>query len=295
LFISRDITKPFFNIGARYYSEIYSERPEIDAKTNFSFHDKHTYLGAVSYQQVSYLKTTKLLNLGVIEDVPVGFNFSFIAGWQNTSYYNRPYTGIGWNFSKLFQNTGLFTLEANVGGYRRNSKYEDAITELRFRYFSPLIQLANFELRNIFAVDYNTIRNPLYLNRITFDDIVNGFNETEAYGNGTMLLRYQPILFMPYKWLGFNLALKPYVYLGWMSEKEFFESPKQLYKVYGLGGSIKNESLIFPSMNVYAGFYSQGAGSGSSFTFEVTFKDYKILEFFSDLKPKTAHPINFYY
>ena len=48
-------------------------------------------------------------------------------------------------------------------------------------------------------------------------------------------------------------------------------------------------------MNVYAGFYSKGGGSGSSFAFEVAFKDYKILEFFSDLKPQTAHPSDFYY
>lgn len=295
LFLSRDITKPFINLGARYYAEVYTDRPDIDAETNFSFHDKHTFLGAFSYQQVSYLKTTKLLNMGVIEDVPVGFNFSFIAGWQNTSYYKRSYTGIGWNYSKLFQNTGLFTLEANVGGYLRNSKYEDAVSDLRFRYYSPLLKLADFELRHIFAVNYASIRNPLYLNKISFEDIVNGFDETEAYGNGTMVLRYQPILFTPYKWLGFDVAFKPFVYMGWMSEKSFWDSPKQFYTVYGLGGSIKNESLIFPTMSVYAGFYSKGAGNGSSFTFEISFKDYRILDFFTELKPTTAHPSDFYY
>jgi len=65
--------------------------------------------------------------------------------------------------------------------------------------------------------------------------------------------------------------------------------------VYGIGASVKNESLIFPAMNVYAGYYPNSLEGESKFGFEVVFKDYKILNFFADLKPKTAHPQDFYW
>lgn len=295
IFFSRDITKPFVNVGGRYFSEVYSSRPDIEAESNFSFHDKHTFLGAISYQQYSYLKTTKLLNFGVVEDVPVGYSISFTTGWQKTSFYERIYAGIHLNYSKLFKNTGLFILQGDIGGYRRKARFEDAVTDLRFNYFSPLVQLSDFELRNIFTINYYSTRNPLYLNFIRFDDIVNGFEEMDAYGNGTLILRYQPIFYSPYKLFGFNLSLKPFLNLGWISKKEFFDSSKQFYALYGMGAGIKNESLIFPSMNIFAGFYTKGAGSSSNFAFEIVFKDYKILDFFSELKPRTAHSSDFNY
>lgn len=295
IFVRSDITKPFFNVAGRYYSEVYSEHPEIDPESNFYFHDKYMNLGAISYQQVSFLETSKLLSFGSIEYVPMGFNIGVTTGWQKTSYYKRPYAGFHINYSRLLKKAGIFALLAEVGGYHRNSKIEDGVMNVKFTYFSPLIPVSRFELRNIFSFTFNGLVNPLYLNKITFDGGVRDFEETDLYGNGTLLVRYQPIFYSPYEVSGFNFAFKPFMDLGWISESKFFDSPKHFYSVYGIGASIKNESLIFPAMNVYAGYHPNRPGGKSKFGFEVVFKDYKILNFFAELKPKTAHPQDFYW
>lgn len=295
IFVRSDITKPFFNVAGRYYSEVYTKRPGITSENNFSFHDKYTYLGAVSYQQVSFLETTKLLNFGIIEYVPMGFNVGVTGGWQKTSYYKRPYVGMHVNYSKLLKKTGIFSVILDAGTYIRNTKIEDAVAGVKFSYISPIIPVLRYELRNIFTFSFNTIMSPLYLNKITFEKGLNGLEETELYGNGTLLVKYQPILYTPYEVLGFNFALKPFIDLGWISQSKFFESPKHFYSVYGIGASVKNESLIFPATNISVGYHPNGLEGESKFGFEVVFKDYKILNFFADLKPKTAHPQDFYW
>jgi hypothetical protein len=295
IFLSQELTKPFLNVGARYFSDVYSERPEIGPETNFYFHDKHTYLGAMSYQQISFLETSKLLGFGSVEYVPKGFNLGLILGWQKTSYVNRPYAGFHVNYSALLKKAGMLSVLTEVGGYRRNSKVEDAVVDAKFNYFSPLISVSNLAFRNFLSFSFNTNVNPLYLNKITFDGGLHNLDEVEQYGNSTILVKYQPVFYTPYQWLGFNLTLNPYFHLGWIGESKIFDTQKYFYSILGLGASIKNESLIFPAMHLYAGYHPNNASGNSKFSFEIVFKDYKILNFFADLKPKTANPEDFYW
>lgn len=295
IFLRRDITKPFLNIAGRYYNEKYVKRPEIDPETNFSFHDINTILGAVSYQKVSYLETSKLLSFGIVEYVPVGFNVNVTAGWEKTTYYERPYAGLGLNYSILIPKAGIFAMLADVGGYYRNSKVEDFATRFKFIYFSPLLPVNRFELRNVFSFSFNNIINPLYHGKINFEKSVRGLEESELFGYGTMVMRYQSIFYTPYEFLGFNFSCKPFVDLGWISESNYFGGSKRFFSVYGLGLGVKNESLIFPAMNMYAGYYPNWTGDGSNFGFEIVFRDYKILNFFSELKPKTSWAYDFNY
>lgn len=290
IFISKDITKPFLNVAGRYFNEKYSVRPKIDPGTNFDFHDKSTLLGSVSYQKISYFETTKLRGFGVIEYVPVGFNINITSGWQSTSFYKRPYFGTGVNYSVFVPKTGIFAVLLDVGGYYRQASFEDFVTNFRFNYFSPLIALNRFELRNEFTFTLNNTINPLYHRKVSLSRILNGFKKSPLYGNGTFVLNYHPVFHTPYDLLGFKFSFKPFVDLGWISEKDFLGGSKQFYSVYGLGLSLKNESLIFPAMNMYAGYYPNGTASGGNFGFEIVFRDYKILDFFSELKPKTASP-----
>lgn len=295
IFFSRDITKPFLNVAGRYYHESYEERPYIDPETNYSFHSNNTILGALTYQQVSFFETTKLLNYGVVEYVPVGLSFSITGGWQRTSFYDRPYAGVGANYSVLSNKTGIFSVFTDVGGYYRNSKFEDLATLVRFLYFSPLLPVKSFELRNVFALTLNNTINPLYTDKVTFGKGVRGIENSEVYGNGTIVMRYQPIFYTPYEVLGFNFSFKPFVDIGWISDSNLFGGSKQFYSVIGIGASVKNESLIFPAMNLYVGYYPNETGDGDKFGFKVVFKDYELINFFSDLKPKTASPADFYY
>ncbi len=290
-FFSEDLTKPFLNVALRYTSVHYKERPEVDENTNYQFHDRDIYLAGVSLQQVSYIKTSRLLQFGTVEDVPIGFNFNITGGWEKTQYYNRPYSGVRINYSQYFQNAGIFSAFTETGGYLNNSSIEDGLGIVRFDYLSPLGKLGNFEVRNIFEFKYSVVRNPRYLipyynTRSFTTKYLRGYTN---YSN--ISLYYRPVFYSNYQLWGFRFSFNPYVNIGWLSKSNDTTKDLDRYSEVGIWASTKNESLIFPAMHLQFGYFPNRLESEPRFVFTIIFKDIKVFKDFTSLKPEAAHPV----
>ncbi|WP_346863307.1 hypothetical protein [uncultured Draconibacterium sp.] len=287
----RDLTHPFLNVAGRFYNEKYTKRPSDVFEYNYPFHDKVLYLGAVSLQQVSYIKTSKLIQFGNIEDVPIGFNLNFTGGWQHTSYLNRPYIGSRINYSKYFQNAGIFSAGINVGAYRFNKNFEDVVTALRFSYLSPLLKLNNLELRNIFDLSFNAVKNPRYLIPALYSDYLLMLTQDVFYGDANFVLNYHPVFYTRYQFWGFRFSFDPFINIGWMNRADNFSDKWDYFSKVGINLSTKNESLIFPAMHLQFAYYTNRVVGEPRFGFKLVFKDIKLFKDFTSLKPETAYPI----
>jgi hypothetical protein len=293
-FVNKDLTKPFINIAGRFYLGNFTTRPEIDPETNYPFHDRNLYLASVSLQKIKYIKTTKLLQFGIIEDVPIGINMNLTGGWEKTSFYERPYLGMMLNYSKYFQNAGIFSSQTEIGGYRYDSDFEDVFAGVRFNYFSPLSNFGRFELRNILETSYISALNRRYLFPVHFGEGKGGLDRLEIFGETALEFRYRSVFYTPYKAGGFKFSIGPFVDLGWITRMESFQGDKDFFAVYGITTSTKNESLIFPAMHLHVGYSPNWIDDDYKIEFKIVFKDYKLFNKFTSLQPKTANPTNFY-
>ncbi|MCY1719002.1 hypothetical protein OU798_01525 [Prolixibacteraceae bacterium Z1-6] len=285
-----NIKHPFINVAGRIYAEKYKNRPHEYFEFNYPFHDQQLYLASVSLQQVSYIKTSKLIQFGIIEDVPIGFNANLTGGWQHTTFINRPYAGARLNYSKFFQNAGIFSTGINVGGYPYKSTFEDAVTTLKFNYISPLGKWKGIELRNIFEVSYNSVRNARYLIPLLYSDYVFTLNQEGIYSDATVVLNYHPVFYTKHQLWGFRFSLNPFVNIGWVDRAETFTDEWESFSVVGLNLSTKNESLIFPAMHMHFSYYPNKITGEPRFEVKLVFKDIKLFKDFTSLKPETAHP-----
>lgn len=118
---SNRVKHPFLNLAGRFHAEDFTKRPEEELEANYPFHDNRLYLASLSFQQVSYIKTSKLLQYGTIEDVPVGINASITGGWHHTAYVDRAYFGARMNYALFIQNAGIFYTLADFGAFRYDS------------------------------------------------------------------------------------------------------------------------------------------------------------------------------
>lgn len=293
-FIEEDYTKPFVNLAGRLYYENYTDRPEELLEYNYLFHDRFLNLLSVSLQQLSYIKTTKLIQFGNIEDVPIGFNTSFTAGWEHTSYFSRPYVGARLNYSRYSQSAGIFSAGINMGGYIYKSDFEDAVTAFHLSYLSPLVTLKDLEVRNILDVTYNAVHNPRYMVPIIYSDYFEMDKEDQVYGDASFTMIYQPVLYTQYQYWGFRFSFSPFVHIGWVNQAESMENSWESFTQIGVNLSTKNESLIFPAMHLHFGYYSNKITNEPRWEFSVIFKDIKLFKDFSSLKPETAFPYNSY-
>lgn len=293
-FFHQDITRPFLNVAARYASFNYKNQPLIDESTNYQFHNRQLYLAGLSWQQVSYIKTSRLLKYGTVEDVPIGYNLNVTAGWEKTSFYERPYSGLRANYSMYFNNAGIFLAYTEAGGYINDSELEDGLAGLRFDYLSPLSKLGQYEIRNIFELKLSTVRNPRYFipyysTRTFATDYLTGYKN---YSN--LSVYYRPVFYSNYQIWGFRFSFNPYVNIGWLAKSNDTAKDVDRYSEIGIWASTKNESLIFPAMHLQLGYFPKKLEQEPRFVFSVVFKDIKVFKNFTSLKPEAVHPAHLF-
>jgi hypothetical protein len=284
-----DLTHPFLNVAWRFYNEKYTKRPLDVFEINYPFHDKVLYLGAVSLQQVSYIKTSKLIQFGNIEDVPIGFNLNVTGGWQHTTYFDRSYIGTRINYSNYFQNAGIFSAGINVGAYCFDKNFEDVVAGFRFSYLSPLTKLKHLELRNIFDVSFNAVNNPRYLIPVLYSDYLFMLTQDVFYGDANFVLNYHPVFYTQYQVWGFRFSFDPFINIGWMNKVETLTDKWDYFSKVGINLSTKNESLIFPAMHIQFTYYTNKVAGEPRFGFKLVFKDITLFKDFTSLKPETAY------
>ncbi|WP_340112907.1 hypothetical protein [Maribellus mangrovi] len=287
-----DNKHPFLNIAGRYYYKKFTDHPDIDYENNYPFHDNQAFLASLSFQQVSYIKTTKLVQYGPIEDIPVGINASITGGWQHTSFVDRPYAGARLNYGIFFQNAGIFSTSADFGMFRYKSKFEDVINVLKLAYASPLTKVGNLELRNLFQVTFNAVYNPRYLIPVLYTDYLMARDSRDGfYGNQNFAVNYHPIFYTNYNLWGFRFSVDPFVDFGWINQAIYEDNKWDRYTRLGLNLSTKNESLIFPAMHIQLAYYIDAIPQKARFKFKLMFKDIKLLKKFTELKPRIAEAI----
>lgn len=287
-----DDKHPFINVAGRYYSEKFTDMPFEDLEINYPFHDNQSVLASLSFQQVSYIKTTNLVQYGPIEDIPVGVNLNLTGGWQHTSYVDRPYAGARMNYAIYFQNAGIFSTLADFGMFRYKSDFEDVIAVLKLSYASPLTDVGNLQWRNLFQVVYNAVYNPRYLIPVLYTDyLVANDNREGFFGNRNVAMNYHPIFYTNYNLWGFRFSVDPFVDFGWANQAIYQDNKWDRYTRLGFNLSTKNESLIFPAMHVQLSYYVDAIPEKARFKFKLVFKDIKLFKDFTDLKPRIAEAV----
>ena len=282
---------PFVNIAGRFHFEDFTKHPEEDIEANYPFHDNEMYLASLSFQQVFYIKTSKLLQYGTIEDVPVGINANLTGGWQQTSYVDRPYFGARIQYALYFQNAGIFYTLADFGAFQNESDFEDVVTVLKLSYASPLLETGNLELRNLIQFNYNKVNNPRYLVPVIYSDYVMAREGLDGfYGKENLAVNYHPIFYTKYNFWGFRFSIDPFIDLGWLNRAIYEENDWDSYTVLGINLSAKNESLIFPAMHVQFAYYVNDIPDEPRFKFKLVFKDINLFRDFTELKPRIALP-----
>lgn len=293
-FFSENLNKAFINTAFSYTLENYTEHPFIQADSNFTFHNKELALAAITLQRVRYVKATKLLGYGVVEDIPIGYYLQLNGGISKSNYLTRPYVGLFYDYTVLSNRKSLFSLNLSMGSFFHQSKPQDRYQTVNVAYASPLIDLQPFELRNLFSLTISSLNNPLYYREIDFSGEIRDLDQFGVYGRTSLVLRYQPVFYTSLQAVGFKFSFNPFVDMGWLSKKEYFEGKKQFYAAYGLSLSTKNESLTLPALSLHVGYYPNWREQKNKVRFKVTFTDYKILNQLNSMKPKVVKPSSYY-
>jgi hypothetical protein len=263
-------------IGLRVLQQNFWDKPlKYTDMYNYAFADQNAVLASISIFRQNFYKTQYIYGFGRNEDVPEGIDISFTTGWTKNDGRERHYTGINFNHYYFTGHHDYLNISFGSGGYFYKRKLEDIDVVGKIEFFTRLHYLKrNWKQRIFLSASAtrqfnNLLSEPLRLeseyglqelrnNRQGGDYRISGKMETVFFSPGAILyFRFAPFLFV-------NSTL---IHLKVDSVYE-----NKLFSSIGAGLRIRNESLIFGTIELRGMFFPRKNFYNENWRFEARTK-----------------------
>ncbi len=128
---------------------------------------------------------------------------------------------------------------------------------LRLKYFSNLVYIGRFKIRNFVNIDY-TRGFDRYNNEFLVIPKVNGFSglkNDSLRGSQRAILSLESVVFSPRNYLGFKIALFGFSDFGYITGTREATFKGGYLSGIGLGLRIRNDNLVFNTFQIRIGFF----------------------------------------
>ncbi len=261
-----------FLLGARFLDQHFEKRPEIYANSySYSFANMQAALVGFSLFRLNFYKTSYIYGFGRKEDLPEGLEAGITAGWTRKAGEQRPYLGLNLMQSFVTRTERFLDYSVSAGGYWNKGKSEDVTLMGNMEYFTRLTWFGpRWKHRSFLylsaARQFNSrLDEPLLLeNRFGQQD----FENNRLPGHTRITLRGESVFFSPWSPLFFRMA--PFGFASLTYFRPQTHPPTSTSDIYaGIGGGlrVRNESLIFGTMEFRLAWYPRADFSGDRFHF----------------------------
>jgi hypothetical protein len=244
-----------------------------------TYSDVAGFLGSFSVFRQNFYRATYVYGFGRYEDLPQGFNLAFTGGYiarkdsLNPKLRTRPYYGADFQWSKYNQK-GFYTFyTVRLGGFRYNNKWEDLTLLVNTEHFTRLKKLKGrwykrYFFNGGFAKQFTPVLDPNLQLRSQFGLPYFRF----GYGNADFRItaRNELVLYHTKKTLGFGFA--PFAFADFCLLKPVNQSLSKSDLFTGLGGGfrIRNENLIFGTIEARFSWFPRVVEDMNHFRFKLS-------------------------
>ena len=268
-------TKHF--LAVRVIDMLFDNLPDKYKLTyNPQYANINAVLGAYTFFKQEYYHANYIYGFGRNEDVPEGYNISFIGGWTNKNGLERPYAGINLEDNYFTQKKDYLDYSLKVGSYFRNKRPEDLSILFDLQTFTRLRKLNSlWYTRSFFsgsvAHQFNRLLDaPLILNSAYG---IPQFSEDSTTQSTTRLtLNAESVFYDTWKLAGFSFAPFAFTTLSVLKTETTYKGESAIdgYAGVGLGLRTRNENLIFGTIELRTFYFPKTVGTMSPFNITVT-------------------------
>ena len=259
-------------LSGRYLQSDFLKTPlQIGDSIDPVYNSRQMALLQFTFFRQEYYKMNYLYGFGTTEDIPTGYNLALTAGWHRQLTMDRPYGGV--EFDKYFvtDKGGFLHASLRTGGFYRKQALEDASLLVGANYFTALLPLKKWKIRQQFRASYTQIhrRNtyfPLYLNNAYGPP---NFNTAAVSGHQRISAYTESVLYLNKKIFGFLFAPFAYAATSVLTPeyKRFREA--NVYPSFGGGLRTRNENLIFGTIEFKALYFPKPVQGLQGFQFYI--------------------------
>jgi hypothetical protein len=246
-------------VSGRVFKQQFFDKPIQDyAQFNPGYNNRWFMLLGLNFFRDRFYKTRYISGFGKTEDVPYGYRFSVLGGYQYTLFRHRYYAGT--EFERQFANQngsfGLFNIGA--GTFLCAGRAEDIIINARSYWYSRLLYPGRYKMRQRFYISYAIALAPELTGPTIIPNSESGIRGL-ALGDNTghqrLIAHSETTFWLPYIILGFRFANFISVQVGQVGPYDELIFKQTMYAGFGTGFRIKNENLVFKTLEVRAYYY----------------------------------------
>ena len=267
-------------VSARLLRIRYPGRPP-EADTTNVFNKENMYFAGIGFSSRKYARDRYIFQYGKVEDVPVGRAFGITLGFD-VQQTNRWYLGLKAAWGNYYR-FGYLSTRFEYGTFIGATGYQQAVVTGRISYFTRLINLGNWKVRQFIrpALTFGLKRLPA--DYLTLTDEMKGFGGIENAGKHMIVLTLQTQSYAPWNLIGFHFGPYLLASFGKMGNESTGFNNSQVYSILGIGMLIKNDYLMFNTFQISLAFYPILPGKGYNIfktnaykTSDFGFRDFEI-------------------
>ncbi|MGD0342246.1 MAG: hypothetical protein ABSA76_11150 [Bacteroidales bacterium] len=244
-------------VGARYTNNNVFNHPLILPESYHYLQQYRIYLGSVSYSFQKYYKTSLLYAYGRTEDIPYGGLLTITAGKEINEFSKRNYLGLNLSFGESIGNLGYFYASGGLASYFIGSRTEEGLFMIRTSYFSNLVYIGNYMVRNFVKADYTRGFDRYLDEYLVFnpDGAFSGFSNDSIGGTQRLSINLESVFFNPRNFYGFRFAFFAFADAGCLFGANQVLKNGELLTSVGLGIRIRNDNLLLNTFQIRLCFY----------------------------------------
>jgi hypothetical protein len=243
--------------GARYTNNNVFDHPLILPDSYFNLQQYKMFLGSAAISIQKYYKTNLIYGYGRTEDIPYGGLLNLTIGREINEFKYRFYTGINLSAGQSIKSIGYLYFSTGFSTFLHDGITEQGLLQLRTNFFSNLLYLGNYRIRNFIKVDYTRGFDRYSDEYITFrhENGFSGFSNDTIKGTQRLTLSLESVFFSPKYFYGFRFAFFAFADLGYLSGTNEMVSVGGVLSGVGLGLRVRNDNLVFNTLQIRLGFY----------------------------------------
>lgn len=255
-------------VGARILSQVFNQVPEkYSDEYYFKYADLKGGLLSFSVFKQEFYRTRYIYGFGRNEDVPEGNDISIVAGYTSKQHRRRSYLGFDFRRYYFTSDNNFIDLTIRYGSFIFENKFEDISTLVNLNYITQLRKLNHrWSQRYFFAAgltkEFGMVLNtPLFLqSEYGLPNMSNG----DIYADTRLTLKGETVFFNDkFSLAGFRFAPLAGVGMSLLTPVNEQFTKSDLFSVISAGVRVRNESLIFGTIEARASFlprpYKQNA------------------------------------
>jgi hypothetical protein len=144
----------------------------------------------------------------------------------------------------------------SYGTFFNDGAAEQGIVNLEMNYFTNLQVVGNSRLRTFVKGKYTQQLFHRTEDRLAIDGEhgIPGFSGDSIFGRHRINLSIEQNFFAPWNLLGFQFVVYAFTYLSWLGDKPDI-TLSHLYSSFGLGVRIRNNRLIFDTLQLQFAYF----------------------------------------